>query len=163
MSNNKDYQLTAKQAAKKLGKSVTTVHRYVRKGKLSGKYVDTEHGKEVRLKEDEVQSLGEKVNLEDGKLPSTEKEPTTGSSNCLDTTKLLGRYERILYQLGQLTEKLEAEKNKRKDKIDRLEKERGRLSSQLHDKSALIEALENELTRPLTFKERLKGERITNH
>jgi len=157
MSNNQNYQLTAKQAAQKLGKSVTTVHRYVRKGKLSGKYVDTEHGKEVRLKEDEVQGL------DDEKLPSTEELPNTETNDCLDTTKLLKRYERTLYQLGQLTEKLEAEKKKRQERIKCLEEKARRLQSQLQDKAALIEALKSELTRPLTLKERLKGERITNH
>ena len=162
MSNNKDYQLTAKQAAKVLGKSVTTVHRYVRKGKLSGKYVDTEHGKEVRLKEDEVKSLAEQVEPEDEKLPPKDPLSADRDEGSLDTVKLLERYERTLYQLGQLTERLDREQEKRQEKINQLEKEKERIRSHLKDKAALVEALQNELTRPLTFKERLKGERITN-
>mgnify|MGYP000019881279 CR=1 FL=1 len=163
MTNTKDYHLAVKEAAKKLGKSVTTVHRYVNKGKLSGKYVDTEHGKEVRLKNSEVEELAEKLNEKPEKLPEGADLPPNSYEGEVNTLKLLERYEKTLYQLGQLTEKLEQKKKAKQDKINRLEEQSQRLRSQLHDKAALIEALQNELNRPLNLWERLKGRRITNH
>ena len=163
MSKDEDYNLSVKEAAKKLGKSVTTIHRYVNKGKLSGKYVDTEHGKEVRLKNSEVEELAEELNEKPEKLPEGADLPPNSYEGQVDTLKLLERYERTLYQLGQLTEKLEQNKKAKQDKVNRLEEKVQRLQSQLHDKAALIEALQSELNRPLNLWERLKGRRITNH
>ncbi|MBS3793047.1 helix-turn-helix domain-containing protein [Candidatus Bipolaricaulota bacterium] len=161
MKNNQRYNLSAKEAAKKLGKSVTTVHRYLSKGKLSGKYVNTDHGKEVRVSESEVENLAEE--LEAGRSFQTEENFLPGEEEgAIDVRELLERYERSLHRLGQLTEKLEAQKERRKDKIAHLKEENEGLASQLADKQALVESLQSELSRPLTLGERLSGKRSSN-
>ncbi|MBS3793004.1 helix-turn-helix domain-containing protein [Candidatus Bipolaricaulota bacterium] len=161
VKNNQRYNLSAKEAAKKLGKSVTTVHRYLDKGKLSGRYVNTDHGKEVRLSKSEVESLAEK--LEAGRSFQTEKNYLSGEEEgAIEVRELLERYERTLHRLGRLTEKLEAQKERRKNKLTHLEEEKDQLTSQLADKQALIESLQSELSRPLTLGERLSGKRSSN-
>lgn len=160
MAKPLDFNLSVKEAAKKLGKSITTIHRYVNKGKLSGEYVNTDHGREVRLREDEVEDLAEKLGNVDEL--QNEKEVFEENKDSINIRQLLERYERTLYQLGELNERLKQKDRAKKEKIDQLETEKERLEAHLHDQSALVEALEDELTRPLTLRERLKGERITN-
>lgn len=52
-----DYELTLNDAAKALGKSKRTIHRYIEQGRLSKIYQITDHGKEIRLKRKEVLDL----------------------------------------------------------------------------------------------------------
>ncbi|MCF7890569.1 helix-turn-helix domain-containing protein [Candidatus Bipolaricaulota bacterium] len=99
-SGNVDYDLSVKQAAKTLGKSTRTIHRYIDKGKLPRSYVTTENGKEICLKSGEIIRLAAKLNENDGKAPEGDTgEEGPGPFGSDDPTRLnirgvLSRYEK---------------------------------------------------------------------
>jgi len=164
-SGDEDYDLSVKQAAKALGKSIRTIHRYIDKGKLSRTYVTTENGKEIRLKSGEIIRLAARLNETDGKAPEGE----TGKNGSgpfgsddpthLNIREVLARYERTLYQLGETSEKLKEAKKQKEEKIGKLSQERDQLKVRLTNKRSQVECLREEVQRPLTFLERITGHR----
>ncbi|MCF7889853.1 helix-turn-helix domain-containing protein [Candidatus Bipolaricaulota bacterium] len=164
-SGNEDYELSVKQAAKALGKSTRTIHRYIEKGKLSRTYVTTENGKEIRLKSGEIIRLAAKLNESDGKPPegdTGEEGPGPFGSDDpthLDIREVLSRYERTLYQLGEMSEKLKEAKQKKEEQVRELKQERDQLKVRLTNKKSQIETLREEVQRPFTFLERILGHR----
>ena len=164
-SGQEDYDLSIKEAAKTLGKSTRTVHRYIERGKLSRVYVTTENGKEIRLKSREVLRLAAKLNDKDGKPsegePGEEGPGPFGSDDPtrLNIRELLSRYERTLWQLGEISEKLKETKHKKEEQVNQLKQERDQLKVRLTNKKSQIECLREEVQRPLTLLERITGHR----
>jgi len=155
-NNPEDYELTLTEAAKALGKSKRTVHRYIEGGKLSKVYVSTDHGREIRLKREEILKLAVKLN--EAKTDLDSEEPfASGDPLNLNIREVLSRYERTLYQLGEMAEKLSAKKEAFREKKMKLEEERDRLKVRLLNKNSQVETLQKELDRPLSFTERLFG------
>lgn len=157
-----DYNLTLKEAAKALGKSSRTVHRYIEKGKLSRTYVTTDHGKEIRLKRTEVLELAVKLNEAEPNLDD-EDLFASGDPLNLNIREVLSRYERTLYQLGEISERLKATKDNFRDEKMELEEERDRLKIELLTKKSELSTLREEYGRPLSFTERLFGQRFTDN
>ena len=153
-----DYSLSLSEAAKALGKSKRTVHRYIEHGKLSKHYVTTDHGKEVRLKREEVLNLALQLNENDVKFSESEPFDSDDPLN-LNIREVLTRYERTLYQLGEMAEKLSSKKENFRETRMELEEERDRLKVKLLNKKSELHTLREEIDRPLTFRERLFGRR----
>jgi len=153
-----DYNLSLEETANVLGKSKRTVHRYIERGKLSKHYVTTDHGKEIRLKREEVLDLAVKLNDEvsdfDSKEPFASDDPLN-----LNIREVLSRYERTLYELGEMDEKLKTKKDHFREKRMELEEERDRLKVKLLNKRSELHTLKEEIDRPLTLRERLFGRR----
>lgn len=163
MSDNKGYNVTAKAAAKALGKSITTIHRYIDKGRLSKVYVNTDHGREVRLRPDEILKLAQKLNEREFNRQAEEDLFSSDNPFIINIREVLSRYERTLYQVGELTEKLENQKAKMDKRIQELEDEKERLQVKLANQECSLDELTQELTRPLTFSERISGRRRPNY
>lgn len=157
-NNPEDYELTLTEAAKALGKSKRTIHRYIERGKLSKVYVSTDHGREIRLKRDEVLKLAVKLNDAESDLDGDEPF-ASGDPLNLNIREVLSRHERTLYQLGEMAEKLKTKKDNFREKKIELEEERDRLKVRLISKRSEIESLRDEVDRPLTFLERVVGHR----
>ena len=153
-----DYNLSLEEAAKALGKSKRTVHRYIERGKLSKHYVTTDHGKEIRLKREEVLDLALQLNKNDVNLSESEPFDSDDPLN-LNIREVLSRYERTLYQLGEMAEKLSKKKENFRETRMELEEERDRLKVKLLNKKSELHTLKEEIDRPLTFRERLFGRR----
>jgi len=153
-----DYNLSLEEAANVLGKSKRTVHRYIERGKLSKHYITTDHGKEIRLKREEVLNLALKLKEKDSDLSDSEPFDSNDPLN-LNIREVLSRYERTLYQLGEMAEKLKTKKDHFREKRMELEEERDRLKVQLLNKKSELHTLREEIDRPLTLKERLFGRR----
>jgi len=164
-TGSEDYDLSVKQAAKALGKSTRTIHRYIDRGKLSRIYVTTENGKEIRLKSNEVLGLAAKLNDKDSKAsegdtgeegsgPFGDSHPTQ-----LNIREVLARYERSLYQLGEMSEKLKDTKERKEEKVSNLQEKQDRLKVRLMNRESEVEELRKELESPLTLLERLFGRR----
>ena len=157
--NPEDYDLTLKEAAKALGKSTRTVHRYIDHGKLSKVYVTTDHGKEIRLKREEVLELAVKLN--EGGSDLDEKEVFSSNDPInLNIREVLARLERTLYQLGEMAEKLKTKKDHFREKRMELEEERDRMKVQLLNKKSELATLREEYDKPLSLTERLFGQRF---
>ena len=152
------YKLSLDEAAKALGKSKRTVHRYIDRGKLSKVYITTDHGKEIRLKREEVLDLALQLNKKESNLSDSEPFDSDDPLN-LNIREVLSRYERTLYQLGEMAEKLSSKKENFREKRMELEEERDRLKVKLLNKRSELHTLREEIDRPLTFKERLFGRR----
>lgn len=156
---NQGHNISVKEAAKALGKSITTVHRYIDQGKLSKSYVTTDHGREVRLKPDEVLKLAQRLNERAASQQGKDDLFSSDNPFIINIREVLSRHERTLYKLGELTQELDNVKKTSDERIRELEEERERLQVKLAIQESAVEDLSQELERPLTLVERFLGKR----
>jgi len=116
--SDEDYNLTLEEAAQILGFTKGTVWRYTKEGKLSKIYVKDRGKRLIKVKEEEVRKLAaDKKRKTGAKEPSSPKIRQKSEENREISEFLVKRYERAIYKIGQLEERLTKLEKERKKLI----------------------------------------------